>query len=108
MLIVSEKSKLQKINFHDAFIAKIICDYDNGTVEMPIIMDDKGRYNAFLKFENVVYVEINRREPWGPGINVISLDIEEVEGDLLKVNIVLSSGDEINITAPIMIYSTDD
>jgi hypothetical protein len=110
VLIVSEKSKLQEINFHDAEVAKIICDYYNGTVEMPIIMDDIGpyRYNALLKFENVVHVEVNRRKPWGPGINIISLDIDSIEGDLLKVEIVLSSGDEINITASIMIYSTED
>jgi len=102
---------LNTINIYNFTIkSKHLDVINNGTVEMPIIMDDIGpyRYNALLKFENVVHVEVNRRKPWGPGINIISLDIDSIEGALLKVEIVLSSGDEINIMASIMIYSTED
>lgn len=107
MIVFSKKEivEIQNINFHDAEISKIISDYYNGTVELPIIMDDKGRYNALLKFENVVHVEVNRREPWGPGINIISLDTYDAEGDYFKVTIILNSGDEVNIITSQMIYS---
>jgi hypothetical protein len=100
----NEIDEFKDINFHYAEIAKIICDYDTGTIEMPIVMDEKQRYNAILRFENILSLEVSRKEPWGPGKYVFALNIEVTINDFLKVNIVLNSGDEINIIAAKIIY----
>ena len=103
-----EIEEIKSINFHDAKISKIICDYDEGTVEMPIIMDDKHQYAALLKFENIVHIEVARKEPWGPGCYISTFDVNETDGDYFKVSILLNSGDEVNVTASKMIYSSSD
>ncbi|MGL5514203.1 MAG: hypothetical protein ACRDBM_13335, partial [Sporomusa sp.] len=92
--------------FHDAKVSKIISDYDEGIVEMPIIMDDSHQYAALVKFENITSVEINRKEPWGPGCYISTLSVDDDEGDYFKVSILLNSGDEVNIIASRMIYSS--
>ena len=108
MIIFSKKEicEIQNINFHDAKISKIICDYDEGTVEMPIVMDDTHQYPALLKFENVAHIEINRKEPWGPGSYISSLDVYDAENDYFKVSILFNSGDEVNIIVHKMFYSS--
>ena len=70
MIVFSKKEtgEIQNINFYDAEIAKIICDYCEGTVEMPILMNDTHEYAALLKFENILHIEVNRKEPWGSGM----------------------------------------
>ena len=109
MRIISKKGNIQKINLHDAEIRKIICDYDKGIVEIPIIMYGKKQFPAILIFENMRYIEINRMEPWGPGIYVFAVNIDNNAcGDDIKVNIVLNSGDYINIMALRMIYCTEE
>ncbi|VBB05623.1 Hypothetical protein LUCI_0833 [Lucifera butyrica] len=107
VIIFSKKEidKIQNVNFHDAKISKIISDYDEGTVEMPIIMDDTHQYAALLKFENVAYVEVNRKEPWGPGCYIFTLNVDDDEGDYFKVSILLNSGDKVIIIAAKMVYS---
>jgi hypothetical protein len=109
VIVISKKEikEIQNINFHDAEIAKIICDYYEGTVEMPIIMDNTHRYAALLRFESMLHIEVNRKEPWGPGMYISSVDEEDVEGDYFKVSFLLNSGDEVNIVASKMIYSSD-
>lgn len=86
MIIFSKKEirEIKNINFHDAEISKIICDYDNGTVEMPIIMDDTHQYAALLKFENILHLEVNRKEPWGMGINIFEVNVDDADGDYFK------------------------
>jgi len=103
-----EKEKVKSINFHDAEIEKIICDYNAGIVEIPIIMDDTHQYAALLKFENIFYMEVNHKEPWGPGINIITVNVDDADGDYFKVSILLSSGDEVNIIASKMIYTSSE
>ncbi|SDF84523.1 hypothetical protein [Sporomusa acidovorans] len=107
MIVISKKEieEIKNINFHDAKISKIVCDYDEGTVEMPIIMDDTHQYAALLNFKDVMYVKIDRKEPWGPGCYISTLDVEDAKGDCFKVSILLNSGDEVIIVALKMIYS---
>jgi hypothetical protein len=108
VIVISKKEtkEIQNINFHDAEIAKIICDYDEGTVEMPIIMNDMLEYAALLKFENIVHIEVNRKEPWGPGNYISTLNVDDAEEDYFRVSILLNSGDEVNIIASKLIYSS--
>jgi len=75
---------------------------------MPIIMDDTHQYAALLKFENIVHIEVNRKELWGPGSYISTLCIDDAEGDYFKVSLLLNSGDEVNITASKMIYSASE
>ena len=107
MLVISKKdaARVKNINFHDAVIAKIICDYDKGIVKMPIIMDDTHQYKALLIFKNIKYVKIARKEPWGPGCYIYTLDIEDAEKEYFNINIVLNSGDKITISTSKMMYS---
>ncbi|MBP2661871.1 MAG: hypothetical protein H6Q69_4903 [Firmicutes bacterium] len=110
MIIFNKKEmgKIRNINFHDAKISKIVCDYDDGTIGMPIIMDDTHQYAAVLNFENVMHMDVNRMEPWGPGCYISSLDTYDAEGDYFKVSILLNSGDEVNIIASKLIYSSSE
>lgn len=106
-----EITKIQNINFHDAEIAKIVCDYYEGTVEMPIIMfppHDTKKYGALLKFEKIVHVEVTRKEPWGSGMYIFEVNIDKAEDDYFRVSILLNSGDEVNIIAAKMIYSESE
>ena len=74
---------------------------------MPIIMNDTHEYAALLRFENILHIEVNRKEPWGAGMYISSLDVEEAEGNYFRVSILLNSGDEVNIITSKMIYSSD-
>jgi hypothetical protein len=82
------------------------CDYDEGTVQMPIIMAGKYRYPALLTFENILHLECNLKESWGTGIYIFEVNVDDVEGDYFRVSIILNSGDEVNIIASKMIYSS--
>lgn len=106
IIIISKETRTQidKLELHDAEVSKIICDYDKGTLEMPIIIAEKDQYAALLKFEDILHIEINRREPWGAGIYIFEVNVDDAEGDAFKVSILLNSGDEFNITASKMIY----
>ena len=110
MIVFSKREieNIQNINFHDAKVSKIICDYDAGTVEMPVIMDNTHRYAALLRFENILHIEVNHKEPWGAGCYISSLDVYDAEGNYFKVTILLNSGDEVNIITSIMIYSSNE
>jgi hypothetical protein len=108
VIVISKEGieEIQNINLHDAKVAKIICDYDEGTVEMPIIMDGKYQYPALLKFENILHLDVYRKEPWGQGRYISTVNINDVEGEYFKVSMLLNSGDEVNIIASRMIYSS--
>ena len=75
---------------------------------MPIIMDDTHQYAALLKFENIVHIEVNRKEPWGSGSYISTLGIDDAEDDYFRVSLLLNSGDEVNIIAAKMIYSESE
>lgn len=108
VIIVSKKEieEIRNINLHDAKISKIICDYDEGTVQMPIIMSEKHQYPALLTFENILHLEVNRKEPWGAGVCIFEVNVDDAEGEHFRVCILLNSGDEVNIVASKMIYSS--
>jgi hypothetical protein len=108
VIVISKKEKeeIQNINLHNAKFAKIICDYDAGTVQMPIIMTGKYHYPALLTFENILHLECNLKEPWRSGIYIFEVNADDVEGDYFRVSIILNSGDEVNIIASKMIYSS--
>ncbi len=106
-MIVFEKqqaNEIREINFHDAEIAKIICDYDEGTVMMPIIVNNIYKQSALLKFENVVKVEVNRKEPWGAGNYIFEVNVEPDGEAYFSVGFLLNSGDEITVIASKMSY----
>jgi len=108
VIVISKKEKkeIQNIDLHNAKVAKIICDYDEGTVEIPIIMAGKYQYPALLKFENILHIEVNRKKPWKTGINIFEVNVDDAEGEYFRVNILLNSGNEVKIIASKMIYSS--
>lgn len=71
-------------------------------------MDDTHQYAALLNFQDIMHVEVNRKELWGMGINIIALNVDDAEDDYFRVSILLSSGDEVNVIASKMIYSSNE
>jgi len=110
MIVINKQTKDQIYNLglHDAKLLKIVCDYKEGTVEIPIIMSEKHRYDALLKFENILHIEVNRKEPWGAGMYIFEANVDDVEGEYFRVSLLLNSGDEVNIIASKMIYSASE
>lgn len=108
MIIISrkEKAEIQNINLQDAKVLKIICDYDEGTVQIPIIMAGKYQYPALLTFEDILYLEFKRNKPWGPGRTIFEVSVDDVEDDYFRVAILLNSGEELKIIASKMIHSS--
>ena len=100
----NEKEKIEEVTLHDAEISKIIVDYNNGLIEMPIIMYERRSYKALLKFEGIAHMKIDRKEPWGSGKYIFGVNLYDDEGDSFRVNIVLNSGDQIDIVTSKMIY----
>lgn len=108
-------SEIKTIYFHDAEISRIICDYIEHTVRMPIKLYKRdGMKEAEITFENIVNVDISLAEPWGAGMYVNGVAAESIEvrtgfnavlnsTDYFKVCFELNSGDNINIVTSKMV-----
>lgn len=108
MIVISKKEKeeIRNLNLQDAKIAKIVCDYDEKTAQMPITMAGKCQYPALLTFENILHLECNFKEPWESGIYISEVNVDDVEGDYFRVSILLNTEEEVNIIAAKMIFSS--
>lgn len=119
MYIIDKNSQenIKKIDLHDGEIEKIICDYDNHKINLPVkLYNSNLTIEAELIFENVVYIDISIYEPWGEGkyINEVivndSLDILERlkdcgnKNDYIHIDILINSGDNINIICKRVVY----
>jgi len=111
--------KIQDINLHDAEITKIYCDYDMHRIEIPLKLCNfynNCKKEVLLIFEDVHYIDVSFYEPWGAGIYINEVKINDGSGiinrlDEYKSNkecfclsILLNSGDKINILASRVIY----
>lgn len=87
---------IKNINFHDAEILNINCDYINERANIKIKLSYE---NAIVilecnKFKEIV---VNNKSPWGEGFYVVYLDIQK--GNFIRIEILLNSGDKIYIEA---------
>jgi hypothetical protein len=101
-----EQEKIQNLNLHNAKFTKIICDYDERTAQMPIIMTGKCQYPALLTFENILQLECNLKKPRESGLYILEVSIDDADGDYFRVIIILNSGDKVNIITSKMIFSS--
>lgn len=111
--------KIQDLNLHDAEIAKITCDYNMQRIEIPVKLcrDNNSYKEAVIIFEDVQYADISFYEPWGAGIYINEVNVNDgtdiinrlVEyqrnSESFCLSILLNSGDRINILTSKVIYS---
>ncbi|ADU73644.1 hypothetical protein M972_11583 [Acetivibrio thermocellus AD2] len=111
--------KIQDLNLHDAEIAKITCDYNMHRIEIPVKLcrDNNSYKEAVIIFEDVQYADISFYEPWGAGIYINEVNVNDgtdiinrlVEyqrnSESFCLSILLNSGDRINILTSKVIYS---
>lgn len=115
------KSKIENLDLHDAELIRIICDYNGKKIEIPVKLSDypNGVRNAKLVFMNVQYECVSFLEPWGPGIYIYEIKVEndlsileqhstcKIDENCFCVKIIMNSGDEITVMASQMVYSED-
>ncbi|ABN54207.1 MAG TPA: hypothetical protein DEF39_11140 [Hungateiclostridium thermocellum] len=111
--------KIQDLNLHDAEIAKITCDYNMHRIEIPVKLcrDNNSYKEAVIIFEDVQYADISFYEPWGAGIYINEVNVNDgtdiinrlVEyqrnSESFCLSILLNSDDRINILTSKVIYS---
>ena len=111
--------KIQDLNLHDAEITKVFCDYNMHRIEIPVrLYKGKNSYKEVLIiFEDVHYVDISFYEPWGAGIYINEVSINDgtdiinrlvdyqTNNESFCLSILLNSGDKINILTSKVIYS---
>ncbi len=111
--------KIQDLNLHDAEIVKVSCDYNMHRIEIPVKVCKCGNNftEAVIIFEGVDYADISFYEPWGAGIYVNEVSVNDgteiinrlvdyqINNECFCLNILLNSGDKINILTSIVIYT---
>ena len=111
-------NKIKDLNLHDYEISDILCDYINQKVEIPIQLSNHQNKNkkAVLIFENVQYLDISLYEPWGAGIYINEVNVNDGTDIINRLNkyqfnkeyfcisFLLNSGDKINVLALKMTY----
>ena len=60
-----------------------------------------------LEFINVKKIDVSIYEPWGEGIYINELTVQLAK-DYLSFEVLMNSGDKINIIASEMIYQCQD
>ncbi|HEY8401848.1 MAG TPA: hypothetical protein VIK89_11320 [Cytophagaceae bacterium] len=112
------KQELENLLLHDAEVTQILCDYDQHKIILPIKKNISQDINAEIVFENVIYFDMSFYEPWGPGIYISEVRLNEnidilerlkecnsISKDYFQIVILLNSGDKINIIASNVVYS---
>lgn len=99
----------EEINLHDAEIKEVICNYYDHVVRIPIL---KSKLIKELIFREVMSIDISILEPWGAGMYIHEFSVKEDKQKItnyeksdikgLHFNILLNSGDNINITASVL------
>lgn len=103
--------KIQDIYLHDAEIAIITCDYDLHKIVMPLkrVKTENDYKEVVLVFEGVQYVDISMYEPWGSGVYINEIVVDDgmriaermvdfqANNECFCMNIILNSGDIIHI-----------
>ena len=96
-MILSSNSNLSI--FHDAKIGKIDFDYINKSVYLNLTLDNlSNKGKALLTVLKTSFIQFQSSEPWGPGIYISKVDLEEKQGNQ-EITILLNSGDTFQIIA---------
>ncbi|SDO04602.1 hypothetical protein SAMN04487897_107181 [Paenibacillus sp. yr247] len=112
------KHKVSDIDLHDAEVHEIFCNYTEHKIRVPLKLHNptRGKVEAELNFEDVLFVDISLCEPWGAGfyINEIivsndtmfisKFDDPEKYINSIHLTILLNSGDKINVVASKILY----
>ncbi len=96
---MNEINNLELVDFHDAKLGIILCNYDQHKVIINFFLENSNYLNkkVDMYFIDVDKLEVNILEPWGAGMYVNEILIEEK--DNLKTKILLNSGDEILVSS---------
>ena len=87
--------------FHDSKVGLLNYDYDNKTIEFHLYLDSSfqsKKGEAIIKATIVESLQINSHEPWGKGIYISELSVEEKNGHFVMI-FLLNSGDTFVIDA---------
>lgn len=111
--------KIEDINLHDAEIVKVLCDYNMRRIEIPVKQCENNNYKEVVIIcEDVQYADISFYEPWGAGIYVNEVSVNDgtdiinrlvdykANNGSFCLSLLLNSGDRINILTSRVIYST--
>lgn len=111
--------KIQDLNLHDAEIVKVSCDYNMHRIEIPVKLYkcNNNCKEAVIIFEGVHYADISFYEPWGAGMYVNEVSVNDgtdiinrlvdyqTNNECFCLGILLNSGDKINILSSKVMYS---
>lgn len=84
---------LDDMNFHDAEILEIKCDYKKEIVSIRLAISDEER-EVVLQIQNFRRSEIENKNPWGDGMYVVHVEQKRLD-DGIQLNILVNSGDHI-------------
>ncbi len=97
-MILSEKTDLSF--FHDSRVGEINYNYASKSLIFHLCLDSSSsiRREVELKANIVFSVELNSIEPWGPGIYINEVTLED-KIEFKRLSIIINSGDIFVIDA---------
>ncbi len=95
---INNLSTFKTESFHDFAVSKINCNYENHTVEIPLL--SRSRSCLFF-FSDVKGLSISIEEPWGEGIYIADILCKKAinkSENLFDFVVLVNSGDRIAIS----------
>lgn len=89
-------NNIKDINFHDAELMTINCDYINEIIFLKVKLSYENLLITLI-FEKFKKTIINNMSPWGEGYYIVNVSIKIEEN--MKFEILLNSGDKVYIEA---------
>lgn len=91
-----------ELNLHDSLLQDINISYKEKSVLIFLILPKfpplrNSDQKVKLLIENASHFVISIEEPWGEGTYIVSEEIKKHSNDRLKMEIILNSGDTLNI-----------
>jgi len=100
---------INNIESHDAELKTIQIKYEEYSILVNLILNRAGKApeKCLLKFILARDFNITMKEPWGSGMYIyqLSVTIDSVDKNKLKCNMLLNSGDNLNIQAKQIEYT---
>jgi hypothetical protein len=89
--------------FHDAKIGDFKYEYSNNKLDLTLYFDSSHlKGESHLIAENVSFVQIDSKEPWGKGIYVNEVKILK-KNDEMELSLLLNSGDRYVLHAELFL-----
>lgn len=85
---------IENINFHDAELVAIECDYINEIAYMKLRLS-YSNIRIRIIFDKFKKIGINNMSPWGEGYYIVSVSVKKEEN--IKFEFLLNSGDKVYI-----------